>query len=211
MGWCSYNAPIKYRNGKPYIDRKEECDKLFNDIMVSSSNEKIGEFKVLKSSMVGSTYYAAVKRTKFATETEPEQSIVFAAICLTSTNLKDYYNFGYKDMDETCGPYKYECPKGILDLLTPTDSEWANDWRQTCRENLANKTKPNSLAKLPIGTVIKVIAPYDFGQYKKGDEMILTKRRVSRNRSYFCDSRYYYKNKQLGNEYEIVRKAVGNV
>ena len=77
-------------------------------------------------------------------------------------------------MDETCGPYNCDCPKAILDLLTPTDSEWANKWRQACRETLANKAKPNALNKLPIGTVIKFIAPYDMGQYKKGDEIIIS-------------------------------------
>lgn len=151
MGWTSYSA-THYKNGK--IDRKAECDALFNDDMVLD-HKVIGKFEVLKSSMVGSTYYAAVKRTRFATETEPEKSCVFAAVCLTSTNSKDYYNFAYKDMDETCGPYNYDCPKGILDLLTPTDNEFAKNWREKCYENLKNKQDKNSLSKLPIGSVIK--------------------------------------------------------
>lgn len=215
MGWTSYCAPIQYKNGKPYIDRKAECDKLFNDIMVSNSNEKIGEFKVLKSSMVGSTYYAAVKRTKFATETEPEDSIVFAAICLTSTNLKDYYNFSYKDMDETCGPYKYDCPKGILDLLTPTDSEWANNWRQKCYENLKKKKDPNALSSLPVGTVIKVIMPFDTKYHKQGQEVTLTKcKNWKGNRTgWYKGSMKFTRGlmKLLEDDYEIVRKAVGNI
>ena len=28
MGWTSTNVQVKYKNGKAYIDRKEECDKL---------------------------------------------------------------------------------------------------------------------------------------------------------------------------------------
>ena len=151
MGWTEYHASC-YKNGK--IDRKAECDALFNDDMVLD-HKIIGKFEVLKSSMVGSTYYAAVKRTRFATETEPEKSCVFAAVCLTSTNMKDYYNFAYKDMDETCGPCNYDCPKKILDLLTPTDSEYAKNWREKCYEKLKNKQDKNSLSKLPIGSVIK--------------------------------------------------------
>lgn len=220
MGWTSIVAShYKYVNGRRVIDRKAECDSLFNDDMVSNAYpekyEKIGKFEVLKSSMVGSTYYAAVKRTEFATDTEPEKSIIFAAICLTSTDMKSYHNFSYKDMDETCGPYKCDCPKAILDLLTPTDSEWANKWRQACRETLANKAKPNALNKLPIGTVIKFIAPYDMVQYKKGDEITVTKkvRSYSRKRTntFWVSGNYYYSTKTIGNDYEIVRKAVGNV
>ncbi|MDO5332206.1 MAG: hypothetical protein Q4E99_05950, partial [Bacillota bacterium] len=49
------------------------------------------------------------------------------------------------------GPYCYDCPKAILKLLTPTDSEWANEWRRKCFEK-HNKPK---LSDLPIGTKIK--------------------------------------------------------
>ena len=192
MGWTSIVAShYKYVNGRRVIDRKAECDSLFNQDMVSNAYpekyEKTGKFEVLKSSMVG----------------------------LTATDMKSYHNFSYKDMDETCGPYKCECPKAILDLLTPTDSEWANKWRQACRETLANKAKPNALNKLPIGTVIKFIAPYDMVQYKKGDEITVTKkvRSYSRKRTntFWVSGNYYYSTKTIGNDYEIVRKAVGNV
>lgn len=161
MGWTSCHAYENYRNGKPYIDRKVECDRIFNDNMVTYTKpcQIIGKFEVLKSSMVGSTYYAAVKRTKFATEIEPEESIVFAAICLTSTDMKSYYNFSYKDMDETCGPYECKCPVGILKLLTPTDNEYANEWRQACW-NYHNKKKklPNDISNLRVGSKVKFTA-----------------------------------------------------
>ena len=177
MGWTSYCAETKYKNGRRVIDRKAECDKIFNDDMISWGDERkvIGKFEVLKSSMVGSTYYAAVKRTKFATETEPELSQVFAAICLTSTNMKDYYNFAYKDMDKTCGPYQCDCPKGILDLLTPTENEYANEWRRICYENIAKKKEKNSFGKLPVGTIIKVIMPCDTRYFNTGQEVRLQK------------------------------------
>lgn len=178
MGWTSYRAETQYKNGRYVVDRKAECDKIFNDDMVSWGDEHkvIGKFEVLKSSMVGSTYYAAVKRTKFATETEPELSQVFAAICLTSTNMKDYFNFAYKDMDESCGPYQCDCPKGILDLLSPTENEYANEWRKQCYENLAKKKNPNAFNKLPVGTRIKVVMPCDTNYFKAGQEVSLQKR-----------------------------------
>jgi len=37
-------------------------------------------------------------------------------------------------MTETMGPREAECPAAILDLLTPTQSEYALDWRRRCRE-----------------------------------------------------------------------------
>ena len=86
-------------------------------------------------------------------ETEPEKYRVFAAVVLTRTDTKEYYNFYYKDMDETCGPYECNCPKYILDMLSPTNNEYANKWREACYKNL--KRDKNSLGKLPTGTVIK--------------------------------------------------------
>jgi hypothetical protein len=128
--------------------------------------------EVLKSSMVGSTYYAAVKCFNKTNGYEH----ISAAVCLTSTNMKDYFNFAYKDMDESMGPAYCDCPKGILDLLSPTDNEWANEWRQACRDNLAAKRNPNGFNKLPVGTIIKVVMPFDTKYFSEGQEVRLCKR-----------------------------------
>lgn len=179
MGWTSYHA-THYKNGK--IDRKAECDAYF----LEGLNR--GFYEVLKSSMVGSTYYAAIKPLKKSggkdengkyiyVDIPKEEQYVFAVVFLTSTDSKDYFNFSYKDMDETCGPCYYDCPKGILDLLTPIESEWANKWRKACYENHEQKKKnnANSLSKLPVGSVIKVVMPCDTMLYKTGDTVTLTK------------------------------------
>lgn len=137
MGWTSYNAPTQYKNGRTVIDRKTECNKLFDS----------ERFEILKASMVGSTYYAAVRIRKTGD--------VFAEVILTRVNTKDYFNFAYKDLDETCGPSEDRCPKSILDLLTPTDSEYANNWRERCRARFENGNR--NLGKLPIGSVIEII------------------------------------------------------
>ena len=148
MGWTSYHASF-YKNGK--IDRKAECDSIMNCDMVGNK----GRYEVLKSAMVGSTYYAAVKKTIFKTGAEPEKESVFGVVMLTSVNNKDYYNFSYKDMDESAGPGYYDCPKGILDLLTPTEYECAEKWRERCYENIKRKKSPDALSNLPIGSEIK--------------------------------------------------------
>ena len=144
MGWTGQRA-IFYKNGK--IDRKAECDYILN-----SENETT-LWEVVKSSMRGSTYYAAVK----VTDKETGKFEIFAAVFLTSINNRDYFNFNYKDMDETCGPCERDCPLSILDLLTETESKWANEWRRDCRENHEKRKKTSGLGKRPIGAVIEII------------------------------------------------------
>lgn len=70
---------------------------------------------------------------------------------------KDYYNFGYKTLDEFCGPVDSKCPAKLLAMLSPfkpealvkpprredtgweapAPAEWASAWRDRCRANLA--------------------------------------------------------------------------
>lgn len=208
MGWTSYHA-THYKNGR--IDRKAECDAYF----LEGLNR--GHFEVLKSSMIGSTYYAAVKVLKkyggengLYVDIPKEEQKVFAVVFLTSTDVKDYYNFSYKDMDESVGPYQRECPKGILDLLSPTESEWANEWRRDCYENLKAKRNPNSLNKLPVGSVIKIKLQVDTVHRKAGEELLLTKTihyNRKRNRTYWMCGRYYYTPKFIGDNYEIIKRG----
>jgi hypothetical protein len=46
-------------------------------------------------------------------------------------------------MDETMGPCESSCPERILKLLTPTDSDYAKEWRARCQKNIDwRKTRP---------------------------------------------------------------------
>lgn len=134
MGW-SYGMATEYRNGR--VNRKAEMDKLFN---WESDLKKVS---VVKSTMVGSVYYAAIKVT-----TQEEEKVT-AAVCLTRVTEGE---FGYKGMDESMGPYYYECPGTILKELKPTDNENAINWRKKCVEYTKAKSR---LAKLPVGTEIE--------------------------------------------------------
>ena len=208
MGWTSHHA-THYKNGK--VDRKAECDACF----VEGLNT--GCYDVLKSAIVGSTYYAAVKplkkykniETKEIVDIPKEEQRVFGVVFLTSVDNKDYFNFSYKDMDETCGPYKYDCPKSILDLLTPTESEYANEWRKKCYETLAKKKDPNALSNLPEGSVIKVVLPFDTQRHKAGTEVILTKTKWGRKCKWFTSNCYFASGlmKSLEGYYEIIKKG----
>ena len=155
MGWTWYRATHYYPNGG--IDRRAECDAYFMEGL------NRGHYDVLKSTMVGKVYYAAVKKLKkydgcdekgewIYSDLPPEEQKVFGAVFITSTLMKDYFNFGYKDMDESMGPGDCDCPKSIIALLSETDNLYALHWRQKCLERCNGKP---SLGKLPIGTVIE--------------------------------------------------------
>lgn len=206
MGWTEMRA-THYKNGK--VDRKAECDAYF----MESLNR--GFYDVLKSSMVGSTYYAAVKPLKKSggkdengeyiyVDIPKNEQRVFAAVFLTSTNSKDYYNFAYKDMDESYGPCQCDCPKGILDLLTPTENEFANAWRTKCYENLGKKQDKNSLSKLPIGSEIKFTL-YDGKEYTafKHSPAYQFKRPFWM----LINADGYIKTKNIPDNYEVIKKG----
>lgn len=149
MGWTSYHAE-HYKNGSP--DCKAECDAYFMEGLNS------GHYRVEKSTMIGSVYYAAVTSLKKYIgdnqyeDLPMEDQYTFAVVFLTAVDTNDYYNFSYKDMDESCGPFYYDCPDSILKLLSPTTNEWALEWRKKCREH---NRKRKLLKKLPVGTVIE--------------------------------------------------------
>lgn len=156
MGWTSYHATYYKRNGS--IDRKAECDAYF----LEGLNR--GHFEVLKSAIVGSVYYAAVRNLKRCVGRDENGGYIYedvtnepvwGAVFLTQTDSKDYFNFSYKDMSEDMGPCECNCPLSILKLLSPTDSEWALEWREKCRKRAEQKKSPNALANLPVGAKIQ--------------------------------------------------------
>lgn len=144
MGWTSTDARFYTADGK--VNRKAECDALYTWEGEKTKNE------VIKSSMRGSVYYAAVRTTDKTTG----HSEVFAAVCLTSTRRDRGFNFGYKGMAEDMGPCEDDCPKGILVLLTDTESKYAKEWRERCWAKIRDKKQNRqSLASIKIGEIIE--------------------------------------------------------
>lgn len=134
MGWTSYEATYFKNNGN--IDRKKECDAYFMEGL------NRGHFEVLKSTMVGSVYYAAVKYLSL--------NRVVGIVILTQTQGRE---FAYKPMTEDMIPCYYDCPETILKLLSDTTDKNALQWREVCRDKAAaNKT----LKKLPVGAAIYI-------------------------------------------------------
>ena len=117
MQWYGYKAK-HYKINKKWvkvIDKKAECDSLF-------SNDE--EYKILKSVVIGNTYYAAART---------QENEVIAIIVLINTSLhNNENNFKYKFMTEFVQPYEAKCPISILNLLTTTSDKYAIRWRKKC-------------------------------------------------------------------------------
>lgn len=86
---------------------------------------------------------------------------VVGLVILTMWVPNDYHNFGYKDMDETCGPNEVDCPKRIFDLLTGEPEGYAKEWRERVAARLAEKA---ARAKVSKGDVVAFTGD---GEYDK--------------------------------------------
>lgn len=145
MGWTGF--PIKYSGYNERIDVKKELE---SEIFMSSDI-------VLKSRMVGSTYYAAIK--------DYYSGEVVGLVVLTSVSNESGM-IHYKQITEYEGPGYYDCPESILKLLSPTDNKYSLQWRERCRNHLKAK---KGLNNLPIGSIIECT-------FYSGDKIKLIKR-----------------------------------
>jgi hypothetical protein len=158
---------------------------------------------VLDVAIVGMrTAYLAIERKGLTMENK-QINEVYAMVCLLDYQPKEYNNFGYKDMEEGCQPYYFDCPKRILDLLTPTDSEGATKWRDTCLENLA---KRESKPKLKTGCILKLDAPVKFSNGESLDTFFIedAKRRVFRTDTSYHN--YKLSKRILDRGYQVITK-----
>lgn len=105
--------------------QKPEDRKAFVDSQLTWSAGRFAS-RVLKSRLVGSTYYAAVERTA------PGITLVFGMVVLTKTERGPRGWFGTKPIDESMGPAEARCPESILKLLSPTDDAPSRAWRERC-------------------------------------------------------------------------------
>lgn len=95
------------------------------------------------SATIGGTFYAAVKTVGSEHGTVGE---VWALVVLTQWS-RDWFNFTYKEMDETVGPGVHEAPLPLLNKLTPTNHEYAQEWRRECRRNGERRALANNALK----------------------------------------------------------------
>ena len=112
--------------------------------------------KLLDAALVGTTVYAAIEVITKATGRRD----VRASVVPTAYDKRDKC-FLTKHIGEESGPVEQKCPKRILDMLTPIDSQWANDWREGCRKYHEEQAKRRKLSagRLPVGTKIRLHNP----------------------------------------------------
>jgi hypothetical protein len=133
MGWLfmTRGGMVPFATPKAYLD---------NQCTYPPDPEKgrASGLRVLKSSVRSTAYYAACQ--SYGADGPLE---TFAIICLIRWNpgARSGEHFGYKDMTETMGPYNYDCPASILDLLGPPGNDYAARWREQCRQRLALTTR----------------------------------------------------------------------
>lgn len=94
----------------------------------------------------------------------------------------DPYNWGYKDVCESMGPNEISFPYTWLDLLTPTDSKYANEWRARV------KARGEKLQKAKLGSkwrgyghTFEIIERRSPSSFRVKDEYGETLRLTSRN------------------------------
>ncbi len=123
MGWtCTY---------KP--KNESVSDFLLSSGALTWSDDSPNAYKVLDSAFVNfNEFYAAVE----CINKQTGERSVFATIILVTLHEESSNNICYKDMDESFGPYAYNCPLRILNLLTPTVNECAIEWRERCNQTL---------------------------------------------------------------------------
>lgn len=107
------------------------------------------KYTVIDSRKVGSVVYAAVKRDEK----------VFAVVILLKVTK---YEVGYKAMTEDMGPYYYDCPIAILNLLSESDCDSVNEWRNACK---ANVVRTKEFTSLKYGNVVTTDKPVPYGKF----------------------------------------------
>jgi hypothetical protein len=145
MGWIYMHSLDGHCGLRQYLDAQ------------LSFEQPGGRNHVLRSALVRMrVYYAAVEHVSIDGTRQ-----VWAAVCPVSYNrrARDGFIFGYKCMTEDMGPCEAECPKQIIDLLTPTESSIANEWRERCRKSLAFKGEIAKKPKLKLGQLVEFDVP----------------------------------------------------
>lgn len=124
---------------------------------VTSDIESGGSHKVVKRS---GRYYAVE---------EVKTGDVFAVVAL---GRKTRGEVSIKLVDEGMGPFHWDCPASILNLLSPTTSEYALKWRDECRTQIElKKAQP----KLQEGAVVVLATPVRFTDGVETDRFVFQK------------------------------------
>lgn len=142
MGWLFHQVPAAR-----YHDRNAEIDRIFRP-----ADPEHVTFTILQRSWVGSTCYVACRVQNF----ETGKDVTFGVVILTKSYMENGQRWwGYKDVEESSGPYHTQAPKSLIAKLDPTDNEYALKWREAC---LARTRTPRL-------TKFRTASPVQFGNF----------------------------------------------
>jgi hypothetical protein len=142
-------------------------DRAFFEAEFPETLTRRGE--ILACATVGGAFYAAVR---------DKDSGTTWALIIKITRSRGYWNFTYKEMDETMGPAEDRCPARILDLLSPASSEHASGWRRRCRQNAARLATAKTVRP---GSTVRFGRPLAFSGGDHLDTFIFEKRSTFRD------------------------------
>lgn len=95
--------------------------------------------KVLDDAVVGNNYWALLER--------PDGSKTIALNMMKGGGRNS--GWGYKGLDETMGPYQYNCPLRLINAAGEPANENAAEWRNKVREYWANQKERRAGALKP--------------------------------------------------------------
>lgn len=131
------------------------------------SDDAAHTYQVIDSALVAATtWYAAVERICKKSGTREVFALVFL-VRMRRTKEPGAFNFCYKAMSEDMGPNEARCPKRMLDLLTPTSSASAQDWRERC---LSYHSHRDAVPRISAGVVLRFSSPLTFGLHGQATE-----------------------------------------
>lgn len=92
-------------------DIKRSYDGIYELVKIHEGKNQYGQ----------KAFYVALKKI--------ETGHVFACVFLTR---RKNGSIAVKVVGESAGPAQIEAPASFIELLSPTDNEWANQWRADC-------------------------------------------------------------------------------
>jgi len=112
MGWTSKG----YRKAHTEFDKDDAKKLLEREVL---EGYQLIDMELVKDNKQHEVY-ASVRHPR---------GHVFGLVVLVSIEKDEIY---WKEMDETVGPSYYNASKVIIDKLSPTDSQYAREWRENC-------------------------------------------------------------------------------
>lgn len=135
--------------------------------------------RIVACSTKGGVFYAAVENNDRAAYKPGE---TWALVVLIQRG-RGWWNFHYKEMSEESGPYEAHAPASVLDALSPTDHDYATEWRAKCRANLTRDAEAKAVKK---GTTVLFGHELSFGDGVTEDTFQFVERSTFRR---MCDLR----------------------